>query len=70
MLLTEGGTIYDKVKNQTHDYFNGKVFEDQIIYELKKDNQKLLEFIDKNDVRKYFGRSLDNKIVIEPSSGL
>lgn len=46
-ILADGGAIFDKLNNTTHSYFNGKVFEDLLIYELKKDNMRLLKKLGK-----------------------
>lgn len=46
-ILNQGGTIYDKLNNKTYDYFNGKVFEETLIYELKKDNEKLMKMVER-----------------------
>ena len=42
-MLGNGGAIFNKLENKTETYFNGKVFEDILIYELKKDNIRLLK---------------------------
>lgn len=46
-ILNQGGVIYDKLNNKTYDYYNGKVFEETLIYELKKDNEKLMQMVDR-----------------------
>jgi hypothetical protein len=51
-LLEKGGVTYDELNNKAYSYFNGKIFEEKLIYELKKDNQKLMKILNKINLKK------------------
>lgn len=68
----KGGLIYNELDNKVISYDNGKIFEQRLIYELKKDNQKMVKMLAKINTNQQIARRpivINQNITLNQESG-